>query len=149
MDLSPHWLWLILAALLAVAELIIPGVFLIWFAAAAIVAGLTTLIFEPSIPMQLLVFGASAVAAVAAGRAWYIANPVETADPLLNDRGARLFGKLVTVETAIVGGQGRVKVGDGSWAAHGPDCPVGTQLRVVGCEQGVLLVDRENALPQG
>jgi membrane protein implicated in regulation of membrane protease activity len=147
MGLDSHWIWLIVAVVLAIAELLVPGVFLIWFAAAAAVSGLIALIFEPSTAVQLLVFASSAVVAVIAGRSWYLANPIETTDPLLNDRGGRLIGRLVTVETAIVGGEGRVTVGDGTWSAHGADAPVGTKLRVIGCEQGVLLVEREDALP--
>jgi len=37
--IEPQWAWLIAAAVLAVAELIVPGVFLIWLAAAAGITG--------------------------------------------------------------------------------------------------------------
>ncbi|WP_136161422.1 NfeD family protein [Sphingomonas flavalba] len=147
MDIEPGWLWMILAVALAAAELALPGVYLIWFAAAAAVAGLTTLIFEPSVTAQFLVFAAGAVVAVIAGRSWYVANPIESSDPLLNDRVARLIGRVVTVETAIAGGEGRVQVGDGAWSARGPDAPVGARMRVVGVEDGVLIVEAEPALP--
>ena len=30
--LEPHWAWLILGLALAIAEMVVPGVFLIWFA---------------------------------------------------------------------------------------------------------------------
>src|SRR5690606_31926562 len=52
MTIEPGWLWMILAVALAAAELALPGVYLVWFAAAAAVAGLTTLIFEPSVTAQ-------------------------------------------------------------------------------------------------
>lgn len=147
MGIESGWLWLILAVGLAAAELALPGVFLIWFAAAAAVAGLTTLIFEPSVVAQFLVFAAGAVIAVLAGRSWYVANPIESSDPLLNDRAARLVGRTVVVETAIEGGEGRVHVGDGVWSARGPDAPVGAHLLVIGIDDGALLVEHEQALP--
>ena len=137
---APGWLWLAAAVLLAGAELVVPGVFLIWFAvAAAIVAGLT-LAFEPSPAVQFITFGVAAGVAVFAGRAWYVGNPVDSDDPLLNDRGARLIGTTVTVQTAIEGGSGRVLVGDGVWPARGEDAAAGTRLRVVGLEDGALVV---------
>ena len=39
--IEPHWFWLALGLLLAVGEMTIPGVFLIWMAAAALVTGFT------------------------------------------------------------------------------------------------------------
>ena len=42
-----------------------------------------------------------AVAAVYAGRRWFAMNPIESSDPNLNDRGARLIGETVTVVEAI------------------------------------------------
>jgi membrane protein implicated in regulation of membrane protease activity len=38
--LEPHWWWLVLGLVLAIAEIIVPGVFLIWIGAAAIITGL-------------------------------------------------------------------------------------------------------------
>ena len=38
--LDDHWGWLVFAALLAMGEVVIPGVFLIWVALAAAVTGL-------------------------------------------------------------------------------------------------------------
>ena len=36
-SLEPHWFWLALGLILAIGEITIPGVFLIWLAAAALV----------------------------------------------------------------------------------------------------------------
>ena len=38
-SLEPHWFWLALGLVLAIGEITIPGVFLIWLAAAALVTG--------------------------------------------------------------------------------------------------------------
>ncbi|MBE9563388.1 MAG: hypothetical protein IMF12_11065, partial [Proteobacteria bacterium] len=35
------------------------------------------------------------------------------------------------VTDAIVDGLGRIDVADGSWRVEGPDCPIGTRVKVV------------------
>jgi membrane protein implicated in regulation of membrane protease activity len=76
-----------------------------------------------------------------AGRRWYKANPVESADPLLNDRAARLIGETVLVVEPIIGGEGRVKVGDGVWTARGPDSAAGVRVRIASVKGAVLHVE--------
>ena len=44
--IEDHWLWLIAAALLAIAEMLIPGVFLIWIGVAALVTGVLALLLQ-------------------------------------------------------------------------------------------------------
>lgn len=144
-DLGAHWWWLIAAALLGILEIFIPGVFLIWMAAAAAVTGIAVLALGLPLPFQLALFALLAIAAVYSGRRYYERNPVDSADPLLNDRTARLIGQSVVVITAIEGGEGRVKVGDSVWAARGPDAPAGARMRVVGAEGTCLRVDHVEA----
>jgi len=139
--LQDHWGWLVFAALLGMAEVLLPGVFLIWVALAAAVTGLVALALPIGLPVQLLLFAALCLLSVWGGRRWYSSNPVDSQDPMLNDRTARLVGEVVTVVEAIDNGRGRVKVGDGEWSCHGPDAPVGTRVRVIGAEASVLKVE--------
>lgn len=140
-NLDDHWWWLVFAALLGIAEVMLPGVFLIWVALAAAVTGLIALAVPLSTPVQFLVFAVLCLIAVWGGRRWYAANPVDSQDPLLNDRTARLIGEVVTVVEAIEAGRGRVKVGDSVWLCQGPDTPVGSRVRVVGAEASALKVE--------
>lgn len=139
--LEDHWGWLIFAALLGIAEVMIPGVFLIWVAIAAAITGLVALALPIGLPVQLLLFAALSLVAVYAGRRWYVDNPVPSSDPLLNDRSARLIGQNVTVVDPIVGGEGRVKVGDSVWSATGPDATAGARMRVTGVDGTILRVE--------
>jgi len=141
------WLWLIGSALLAIFELAVPGVFLVWLAGAALLTGLVTLATDIGLPAQLGVFGFSAIAMVLTGRQAYARMHHATSDPLLNDRAARLVGQLVTVTDPIVNGEGRVKVGDGVWNARGPDVPAGARVRITGTQGACLLVMPADALP--
>lgn len=138
----PGLAWLILAAVLAIAELLAPGIFLVFIAAGAAVTGIVTLLVPAfDLVFEVFLFAAASAAAVAVGRRWYRRNPVPSADPLLNDRVARLIGQVVTVVEPIASGQGRVKVGDGEWIANGPDAPAGAQVRITGARGGSLDVE--------
>ena len=139
--LDSHWFWLIIGGLLGIAEILIPGFFLIWLSVAAIVTGIAAFVLPISMTVQMALFAILAVAAVYTGRRWFALNPIESSDPNLNDRGARLIGENVVVVEAIEGGRGRVKVGDSVWIAKGADAPAGTRVRVTGSEGSALNVE--------
>jgi membrane protein implicated in regulation of membrane protease activity len=134
--------WLGAAVALGVAELVIPGVFLVFLAIAAAITG--ALVFAvPDVPtaVQFGAFALWSVIAVLIGRRWYADYPVATSDPLLNDRAARLIGEIVVVEEPIVGGRGRVRIGDGTWPARGADADAGERVRVVAVEGGLVVIE--------
>jgi inner membrane protein len=110
-------------------------------AAAATVTGIAAFLLPIGPTAQGLLFAILAVASVYAGRRWFAQNPIESDDPKLNNRGARLTGEIVTVIDPIINGRGRVKVGDSIWNARGPDTPSGAQVRVAGSDGAVLLVE--------
>jgi inner membrane protein len=140
LDFDAYWYWMIVAVVLGAAEILIPGVFLIWIAAAAAITGLVTLVASPPVALQFSLFAGLALIATWAGRKWYVANPVPSADPLLNDRAARLIGETVELVGPIVNGRGRARVGDSEWNVRGPDAPAGSCMRVLGLEDGALVV---------
>ena len=111
--------WLLAALALGIAELLVPGVFLVFLAIAAAITGAALLALDLPLAAQLASFGVWSVVAVLIGRRWYTDYPVP-ADAHLNDRASRLIGQIVEVETPLLDGQGRVRVGDGSWPARGP-----------------------------
>ena len=139
--LDTGYLWLIGAVILSGLELLLPGVFLIWIAVAAALTGIATLLLGIPVIGQLVLFSLLAIAAVYSARKSYRAIGNTSADPMLNDRGARLTGEILTVVEAIQNGHGRVKVGDGVWSARGGDAGVGDRVRVTGTDGAVLLVE--------
>ena len=138
---NPEYIWLGLAALLALAELFVPGVFLIWVAAAAAVTGILSLFIDLTVAGQLTLFGLSTIFAVLGGRRWYLTHNVESENPLLNNRAAQLVGKTVTIVETVSATSGRVKVADGEWPAKGPDMEKGTVAKVAAVENGVLRLE--------
>ena len=140
-ELDPHWAWLALGLVLAVGEMTIPGVFLIWMAGAAVITGLITWVVPLSVPLQVVLFAVLSMAAVFIGRNWLRANPIIAADPMMNDRGGRAVGETVLVTTVIEGGEGRVKLGDSEWIAKGPDAEPGTRMKVTAHDGSILIVE--------
>jgi membrane protein implicated in regulation of membrane protease activity len=135
------WFWLSLGVVLAGVEMIVPGFFLIWLALAALVTGFVTLLLELSFPAQMTLFAVLAICIVYAARRWLIQNPIQSDDPMLNDRAGRLIGEVVTVVEPIENGQGRVTIGDSQWAVKGPDTLAGGRVRITGNQGGVLVVE--------
>ena len=146
LGIEAHWLWLLLAVALGVTEIFLPGVYLVWFAAAAAATGVLTLATGIALPFQLALFALLAIAAVYGGRHLYDRRPMPSSDPLLNDRAARLRGRTVTVVSAITHGEGRVRVGDSVWSCRGPDCAEGAQVRITGAEGNCLSVEPAAAI---
>jgi inner membrane protein len=140
-SLEAHWFWLLAGVLLGTAEIIVPGFFLIWFALAAIITALLTMLLPIGIAVQIGMFAFLAIVTVYAGRRWFASNPIISSDPQLNDRGARLTGEIVIVVEAITHGTGRVKVGDTVWSAKGSDAAVGDTVRITGATGATLLVE--------
>jgi membrane protein implicated in regulation of membrane protease activity len=141
-SLDAPYAWLALGLVLAVAEIVIPGVFLIWLAGAALIVGVLTWFLPIGIPLQIVIFAALAIVAVFTGRRYLAANPVVPADPLMNDRAGRLVGEIVVVTSAIEqGATGKVRYGDGEWLAKGPPAANGARMRVTGHQGAVLLVE--------
>jgi hypothetical protein len=138
--LSAHWWWLILAAVLGGAEIVAPGFFLMWLAAAALATGIFTAVTGLPLGFQLLFFAVGAIVAIMAGRHWRYASP-DSDDPVLNRRGHRMIGQVVTVIEPIAGGTGRVQVGDSPWPARGADAPLGARVRIVAVDGTSVIVE--------
>jgi inner membrane protein len=141
MNLEPHYQWLILAALLGIAEIIVPGVFLIWISLAAALTGIIALLLPIPVALQLLVFAAISLGSVYVGRRWYLSRGDESQDPMLNDRSARMVGQSVSVVEAVDAHKGRVRVGDSEWPARGPNLPVGSTARIAAVTNGIVMIE--------
>jgi membrane protein implicated in regulation of membrane protease activity len=137
-----HYGWWILALVLIGAELLAPGYFLIWIGFAAAALGAVTF-FVPSMSFlaQAVLFAALALASCVVY--WRFVRKVanESSDqPLLNRRAEQFVGKRYTLDTAIVGGRGKVRIGDSPWLAEGPDLPAGAEVEVIGVSGTTLKV---------
>ena len=139
--LEPHWWWFAIGFFLGAAEMLVPGVFLIWLAGAALITGVLGFLLPIGFPLQVVIFATLSIVAVFTGRNYLRRNPVTDADPKMNRRGARLAGETAVVVQALDGGTGRVRLGDSEWLAKGCDAEVGAKVRITGSDGTVLLVE--------
>ncbi|MEO8175811.1 MAG: NfeD family protein [Sphingomicrobium sp.] len=145
--LEPGWLWMIGGVVLLIAEIIAPGFFLVFVGAAAMATGAFALLFGLGTVAQLSLFALYALLAVLVGRRIYANASIGGGDPMLNDRSARLMGKIVTVVAAVDEHSGRVRVGDGEWSARGGPAAPGDRVRITGVDGNCLNVEAERPLP--
>ena len=144
--LDAHWVWLTLGLVLAGLEMLLPGVYLIWLALAAIVTGVLTVTLDLSLPFQVIDFVFLSLIIAFSAKRILRDRPIESSDPLMNRRGARLVGEVAVVVQAIEHGSGRIKLGDSEWIARGPNVAAGERVRISGSEGAVLLVEPLNLL---
>ncbi|MBF0372853.1 MAG: NfeD family protein [Alphaproteobacteria bacterium] len=138
-----YWHWLILAVLLVGAEILAPGIFLIWLGVGAGLTGILAFLL-PDLAWQAqgLIFAVLGLVATLTGRRLYGPTADEVSDhPDLNRRGDQHLGRTYRLSAPIVNGSGRMKVGDTTWKVAGPDLPEGASVKVVGVDGIVLLVE--------
>jgi len=136
------WAWLILGMALVVAEIFIPSSFIIWFGLSAVLAGLTTLVFDIGWQLQFLIFGVSAIFFLLFVRRIMLARKYDADQPNLNQREEQLKGQVVVVVEPIVNGVGKVKLGDTLWQAKGDDAEIGENVIITGMSGASLHVKK-------
>lgn len=136
------WMWILLALVLFGIEAIMPGIYALWFATAALVVGASMFVFGVELPfwLQMLSFVGLAIAAVAATKMFDRGGEQARDGHSLNDRGQQVVGRTVVVDDAIANGRGRVRVGDTTWQVTGPDCDSGTSVKIIASDGLVLRV---------
>lgn len=133
------WIWLIGGLVICFAEMLLPGAFLLWVGLAAMATGLFLLALPNALGIEglLLLFAALALIFSFAGRAVYGSMTKTTKPEFLGQRAQSLVGRSFLLETAIVNGEGRIKVQDSVWNVRGPDMAAGERVKVIAVENGV------------
>ena len=136
------WYWWALAAVLLVAEMLLPGVVFLFLAIGAAAAGFALLVIaDLSLEMQLVLFSIFTVASAIGLRPTLRRLQSRTTEPNLNARGQALVGKIFVLDQPILAGRGRVTLGDGSWIVTGPDMVAGAKVRVTAVDGTELKVE--------
>ncbi|HEX3860580.1 MAG TPA: NfeD family protein [Stellaceae bacterium] len=137
----PWWAWAILAGILGIAEMHVPGAYLIWMALGAAVTAFADAAFGMALAGQTATFAVASAVSCGAGFFVYRAFDRRGRRPSspLNERGVAMLGARGTVCETFVNGHGKVRLGDSVWLATGPDMPQGAPI-VVSAVQGTRLV---------
>ena len=140
-DMLGGWTWWILGLALLAVEVIAPGFFFLWFGVAAILIGISALLIDWPWQLQIVGFGILSVISAVIGRKLLGYRDVQSEDPDLNIRTARLKGRTFVLSEPITAGAGRMKVDDSVWRVTGPDLPAGATVLVTGSDGMTLTVE--------
>jgi inner membrane protein len=133
--------WLCISLVLMAVETFAPGAFMLWLGFAAAGVFLTLFVFPGmSLFAQVVLFGVLSFVSVMVYIKYFRDQEKPSDQPLLNRRGEQLLNQIYPLETAIVDGSGRLKIGDAFWQVHGDDMPVGTRVQIVQVQSMTLIV---------
>ena len=138
-----HWwvIWLIVAIVLGVAEVLTTTLALGLVAAAAGVTAISAALGLP-LPVQVAVFAAASAAGL--GLVWPVARRHVRQAPLLRTGAAALVGKPGVVLEEVSAHGGRVRIGGEEWSARPYDedlvIPAGTKVDVMKIDGATALV---------
>ncbi|MCH9048106.1 MAG: NfeD family protein [Proteobacteria bacterium] len=137
-----YWHWLILAVVLIILEILMPGAYFLWMGVSAAIVGGAMFVF-PQMPIlvQVLIFAVLSVITVVMYKSYRKKNPLVTDEPALNRRGEQYIGRNFTLREPIVNGEGKIKVDDTTWKITGRDIDAGETVRVVAVEGSTLVVE--------
>ena len=139
-----NWFWFTLAVILLIGELLNPGVFLMWLAAAAALTGFVHYAYPLGWAGEALVFATLAAVLIAASWRLVAKSWSPTTDqPFLNQRQNGLIGKTFLLHQPIVNGQGKILFEDTIWDVDGPDLPRHAKVKVIGVDGLRLKVEAD------
>lgn len=145
----PAWvIWLLIAAVLGVAEVFSMTLVLGILAVAALVAALAGAIGLP-VAIQIIAFAAAAVAGLLVVRPIIRRHTAQA--PALQSGTARLVGKSGVVVHEVTGESGIIKLVGEEWSARSIDedlvIPAGTHVDVLEIDGATAVVYPREALP--
>lgn len=142
-NLATHYGWWLLALVLIGAELVAPGYFMLWIGIAAAVMGALVLIV-PDLGALAQAFAFAVLAVVSCVIYWkFVRRELNRVSdqPLLNRRAEQFVGRRYVLDSAIVNGQGKARVGDSVWLVEGPELPAGSAIEVIAVSGSTLKVE--------
>ena len=138
----PWWTWIILAGILALAEMAVPSSYLMWIALGAAVTALADAGLDLTLEGQIGVFAvATSLSCIAGYFVYGLMQSPQQDGQSLNEPHRAMLGARGTVCEAFLNGRGKVRIGDTVWLAAGPDLVEGTAIVVSGVRGTRLVVE--------
>lgn len=133
------WTWWVIAGILLLIELTLPGVFFMWLALAAAAIGIIDIFADLSWQVEIAVFAVLSVLLVLFVRPRVRLPEGETNN--LNRRMDDFVGRSYVLDEAIVNGRGKVRIDDTLWVVTGSDLDKGEWVKVKAVEGTRLVVE--------
>jgi len=141
------WNWLLIGLVLVGGELVLPGVYIIWFGAGALATALVSAILAPVFSvfgfwqLQIFLFCLFSIVFVLIGRNLAARRRPREDNPLLNRRTDTMIGQIARLEEGIENGHGHIRLGDSLWRVTGADLPAGHRVRLIAFDEGAFIVE--------
>lgn len=140
--------WFSIGLLFVLAELFVPGTYLLWFGFSAFVMGILVSFITMSATETLVCF--ALISAAFSGIGWYVYAKVlnKTKVPekykYLNDMAGAHIGKVYNLSEDVVDGRSKAKIGDSFWLVEvGENLKKGDRVKIVDVKEGVILVAKK------
>ncbi len=137
--------WVVVGLVLSLLELVVPGVYLIWFGFAAFAMSILVYFMPLILSTQLIWFAIFSAVFALIGLYIYSYIFKRTKTPkeysLLNNSAAQYVGQTVTLAEDVVDNRTKVQIGDTFWLAT-TDKPLkkGDVAKVTGVKDNLILV---------
>lgn len=134
--------WFTVGIILIILEMLLPGMFLMWFGVSALLVGVITLIITMSMNAELILFAITSVLSVITViliMRKVSPNTQSTVTQNLNQaRGSELIGMTFTLDSKVTNHEGKINIGDTAWLIKGPDAEAGTHIKITHVENNTL-----------
>ena len=147
-DLSiEFWHWWILACLMLVLEMVLPGIIFLWLSVAAAAVGFVVLLVpDISVELQLIAFGVFSVLSFVTGRRFFRPGISGANEQDVSSASSSLVGKTTVLTEKTTNGRVRQSVYGSSWVLKSEeDLAKGQKVRVCGIEGSMLLIEAVKA----
>ncbi|MBX2831186.1 MAG: NfeD family protein [Rhodospirillales bacterium] len=142
------WHWWILACLMLVLEMLLPGVIFLWLSIAAVAVGLVVLVVSDiALELQLIAFGVFSILSFVLGRRFFRhkGNGSDAED--ISSATSSLVGKTAILTEDTINGVVRQSVYGSSWVLKSDEELVkGQKVRVLAVEGSALRVEAVKAV---
>ena len=135
---SWNW-WLILALVIGSAELLAPGFYLLWIACALALTGLIHIFVPLQLGEGLIALALFSPLTLYGGHHIYRRGG-GVGSSTLNRRAEANIGRRARLQTALSGGEGRIRLDGTSWKVEGPDMKEGSPVEIISVERGIYRV---------
>lgn len=138
------WHWLVLGFALLIAEIMAPGVFLLWWGLSALVTALVQFLFPTLSLVALAIFYAvlACILSVAWWKYQHGKDNQDQAQTSLNQRDHAMIGKRGTVQEIASNGIGRGAFGDTTWRIQGEHLSAHDLIQVIRVDGITLIVKK-------
>ncbi len=123
--------------ILVALEMVIPGIFIIWFGVAALIIATLSLFLPLSLPIQLLIFALLSFFISIWGARFY-GKKEQSTHGLNQARGSEYIGQIFTLTESVNNGEGRLTIGDTRWLIKGEAAKKGAQIEITAVEMNQL-----------